>query len=216
MKFCGLKRDEDIAYAVELGADYVGVVFAPSPRRVSPEEAAELLGTVRGPTRRVGVFGDPGAPYVLDTAQRVGLDVVQLHGCTSVRDVEMVRAAFPGEVWSVVRVGPAGLLREQQPLATAAHGVVLDTLSSRGLGGTGESFDWLAVAEAVEEIRSRTRVILAGGLRADNVARAIEVLAPHVVDVSSGVEAGPGVKDHLRMRAFVDAVRRAPTTRHTR
>lgn len=209
MKFCGLRRTADIACAVELGADYVGVVFAPSPRRVSPEEAARLFGGVRGGPRRVGVFGDPGPAYVLDTAERVGLDVVQLHGCTNLRDIEEVRAAFAGEVWSVVRVGPAGLGPEERPRATAAHGVVLDTLSSRGLGGTGESFDWLAVREAVDEIRGRTRVIVAGGLRAENVGRAIAALAPHVVDVSSGVESAPGVKDHGRMRAFADAVRRA-------
>ncbi|HSA57122.1 MAG TPA: phosphoribosylanthranilate isomerase, partial [Gemmatimonadaceae bacterium] len=209
VKFCGLTRAEDVAHAVALGADYVGVVFAPSPRRVSVEDAARLLDGVRVPVRRVGVFGDPGAAFVLDAARAAGLDVVQLHGCTSVADVEAVRTAFRGEVWSVVRIGPTGLGQEQRPLATAAHGVVLDTLSSRGLGGTGESFDWAGVADAVGEIRHRTRVIVAGGLRAENVGRAIRVLAPDVVDVSSGVESAPGVKDHGRMRAFVDAVRRA-------
>lgn len=209
VKFCGLKREEDVAQAMALGAEYVGVVFAPSPRRVAPEEAARLLGTVRGATRRVGVFGDPGPAHVIDIAARVGLDVVQLHGCTSVEDVEAVRAAFRGEVWSVVRVGNAGFGDQLPALATAAHGVVLDTLSPRALGGTGESFDWLAAADAVTELRRRTRVILAGGLRAENVGRAIQVLAPHVVDVSSGVESAPGVKDHGRMRGFVEAARRA-------
>ena len=149
------------------------------------------------------------AAFVIDVAHRAGLDVVQLHGCTSVSDVHAVRASFAGEVWSVVRIGPEGLRGEQRPLATAAHGVVLDTLSRRGLGGTGESFDWEGVTAAVGEIRERTRVILAGGLRAENVDRAIRVLSPDVVDVSSGVEAAPGVKDHGRMRAFVDAVRQA-------
>lgn len=209
IKFCGMTRSADVETAVALGADYVGVVFAESPRRVSPSQAIETLGaaTASAGTRRVGVFGPVASDEVVRIAREVGLDVVQLHGLSEPRGIERVRSGFAGEVWGVARVGAAGLGDAHRLLFQLTDGVVLDALSARGLGGTGEAFDWFAVAATLASVRGTARVIVAGGLHAGNVAAAIEALAPDVVDVSSGIERAPGIKDPERMRAFRDAAR---------
>lgn len=208
-KFCGMTRAEDVALAVALGAAFVGVVFAPSPRRLSPESAREVLApTVGTATRRVGVFGPATWPEIAAAARTAQLDVVQLHAMRDAEDIRQVRTVFDGEVWGVARIGPDGLREEHRAMFDVGDGVVMDALSARGLGGTGESFDWAGVALAVAQWRGGPRVIIAGGLHAGNVAAAIDVLAPDVVDVSSGVERAPGIKDPDRMRAFAEAVRR--------
>lgn len=209
LKFCGMTRSADVETAVALGAEYVGVVFAESPRRVSPARAIEVLGpaTASGGTRRAGVFGAVPADEVVSVARQVGLDVVQLHGLSDPDSIARVRSGFVGEVWGVARIGAAGLDDAHRELFELADGVVLDALSVRGLGGTGETFDWTAVAATLASVRGAARLIVAGGLHAGNVAAAIEALAPDVVDVSSGIERAPGIKDPERMRAFRDAAR---------
>lgn len=207
VKFCGLTRAEDAAYAASLGAAYVGVIFAESPRRVRPEAATTILEPARGCARAVGVFGPSDATIVADVAREAALDVVQLHGDPTREFLSEVRRGFGGEVWAVVRVTGAELPRETQALLRAADAVVLDTKVSGTLGGSGVSFDWNAVARALAPLRGSARIVLAGGLNDRNVARAARVIAPDVVDVSSGVESAPGIKDHERMRAFSVAAR---------
>jgi phosphoribosylanthranilate isomerase len=119
-----------------------------------------------------------------------------------------VRPFFSGEVWAVIRVSGSELPPDSLALFSVADAVVLDAKVSGRLGGTGTTFDWDPVARTLDRQRTRSRIVLAGGLNQDNVAHAIRVVAPDVVDVSSGVEAAPGIKDHARMRAFSDAVRR--------
>jgi phosphoribosylanthranilate isomerase len=205
VKFCGLTRQGDVAEAVALGADYVGVVFAGGPRRVTAEIAASLLDAVPPRVRRVGVFGRAAPAEIAGTARLAALDVVQLHGDPTAADVEAVRRRFEGEVWGVVRVEGA-LPPDFDRLSASADAVVLDARIAGQLGGRGVAFDWERAARDLAGRRGG-RVVLAGGLTPENVARAVSVLAPHAVDVSSGVEAAPGVKDHARMRAFIGAVR---------
>jgi phosphoribosylanthranilate isomerase len=207
IKFCGLTRADDADYAASLGAAYVGVVFAESPRRVTPPAAATVLAPARGRARTVGVFGVASVADVASIAGEVGLDVIQLHGDPEPDVVERMRPAFAGEVWAVVRVAGHVIPDGALALLSVADAVVLDAKVNGRLGGTGTSFDWDAVARVLDRHRGASRVVLAGGLTPANVAEAVRVIAPDVVDVSSGVETAPGVKDHVRMRAFSEAVR---------
>ncbi len=233
IKFCGLTRSEDVAAAETLGAAYIGAIFAGGPRQQTPESAAILFQT-RAAAQRVGVWGALTAPSGTNrdvgtadhalraTVAAVPLDVIQLHADTTVADVERARALFQGTgaataapaVWSVIRVSADRPIPEESlRLFDVADAVVLDTRVSSQLGGTGLAFDWNAVAEQIALYRrSATRphaamLVVAGGLTPENVADATRILRPDVVDVSSGVESAPGIKDHDRMRSFVQAVR---------
>jgi phosphoribosylanthranilate isomerase len=208
VKFCGMTRPEDAILAAELSAAFVGVIFARSPRQLTVERAREVLAPVRERgTGTVGVFDTVDLDQITETAERLELDAVQLHGEADASRIEALGRRFGGEIWAVLHIGPDGFPSRAAELFGAADGVVLDTLSARGLGGTGESFAWHAVATSLAELRGTTRVVVAGGLRPDNVAHAIGALAPDVVDVSSGVESEAGIKDPARLRAFMDAVR---------
>lgn len=206
IKFCGLTRPEDAAFAASLGATYVGVIFAGGPRNIDAERAAEVLAAAGAGVQRVGVFGAVPAAEVAELARLAGLHVVQLHGDPNAEYVRRVRDESGARVWAVVRVSAGSLARSIAELDPAADAIVLDALVPGRLGGTGDSFDWQGAA--AEGRPARARLVVAGGLAAHNVGEAIRVLAPHVVDVSSGVESAPGIKDHERMRAFADAVRR--------
>lgn len=211
VKFCGLMRPEDASEAWRLGAAYAGVIFAGGPRQLDVERALAVLGGVGPGTARVGVFASDPPGTVAAVARALSLDVVQLHGDPEPGAVEAVRAATGARVWGVLRVRGSALPDRADGLFAVADGVVLDAMVEGALGGTGVAIGWEGLASAVERARARggARLILAGGLRPANVGRAIEILAPDVVDVSSGVEASVGVKDHARMRAFTEAVRNA-------
>jgi phosphoribosylanthranilate isomerase len=212
IKFCGLTRAEDAAHAASLGARYVGVIFAESPRQLSDERAREVLKPVPLGISRVGVFGDTKPEQIADRAQRLDLDVVQLHGDPKPRTIARVRRKWAGQVWAVQRISSAILPTSVSDLFDAADGVVLDTRVAGQLGGTGVPLPWDELTERVAAFRTdRAKLILAGGLTPSNVAHAIEALHPDVVDVSSGVELMAGVKDHALMRAFRDAVQGVAT-----
>lgn len=210
VKVCGLCRPEDAAVAADAGADYLGVVLARGYRRTrSVSEAAAIFGQGRG-AARVGVFVDAPLPELLDAAGRLALDVVQLHGSESADYAAQVRAAGPWRVWKAVRPRAgaefaAGVARYRD----VVHGVLVDGWSPEAAGGTGTRFPWDAVAAEREGLRGAPRLIVAGGLTPENVTEAIARLAPDVADVSSGVERSVGEKDPMRVRAFVEAVRRA-------
>jgi phosphoribosylanthranilate isomerase len=206
VKFCGLTRPADAALGAALGAGYLGVVFAESPRRVDAAGARAVFAgvTADGP-RRVGVFGAEPAEHIARMATEVGLDVVQLHGDPRGSDVRSLRACFAGEIWAARRIAGDSVPDDLEEMAEAADALLVDTRVGNGrvLGGSGTTFDWDALAD---RLRKLPRVIVAGGLTPDNVERAIELLSPSVVDVSSGVERSPGIKDETLMRAFVAAV----------
>ena len=207
IKFCGLTRPEDAELAASLGASYVGVIFAGGPRNLSPERAADVLAAVPRAVQRVGVFANQTADDIAEVANRLGLDVVQLHGSSTAARIAAIRAQFSGKIWPVCRVAEPPLPAEVTALIELADGLVLDSYVRGTLGGTGVTMPWSALSEEVNRIRPNIRrFVLAGGLRPENVVQAITTLAPHVVDVSSGVESAPGIKDHDRMRAFHDAV----------
>jgi phosphoribosylanthranilate isomerase len=178
VKFCGLTRAEDAEFAVSLGAAYVGVIFARSPRRLDPITASDVLSGVRGRASTVGVFGPATVETIATIASEAGLDIVQLHGDPTPGVVERVRPFFGGEVWAVVRIAGSELPKDAAALLGVADAVVLDAKVPGQLGGTGTAFDWHGIARTLDRRRVRARVVLAGGLNPENVAHAVRVIAP--------------------------------------
>jgi phosphoribosylanthranilate isomerase len=205
IKFCGLTRPEDAAQAGALGASYAGVIFAGGPRVLDAARAADVLDAAGESVRRVGVFGDQPPEEIARIARVVRLDVVQLHVAPAPAIIRRVREQTGVEIWGVVRVNRIELASRIAELDADADAVVLDSFVAGKLGGTGVTFDWSTLTAGARP--RRARLVAAGGLTPENVIGAIRALAPHVVDVSSGVEREPGIKDHARMRAFADAVR---------
>jgi phosphoribosylanthranilate isomerase len=199
-----MTRPVDAALAAEIGATYVGVVFADGPRRVTPAQARLILDSA-GKVKRAGVFGTNSPDEIARVSEEARLDVVQLHADPTTEDVRAVRKRFNGEVWAAIRISGSHIPRDAELLFDAADGVVLDARSEKGLGGTGQALPWNDLALDLARDRGSSAVILAGGLKPDNVASAIRTLAPDVVDVSSGIEISAGVKDPWLMREFYAA-----------
>lgn len=205
VKICGLTRAVDAEAADAAGATYLGVIFAGGPRMRSPDDARAILAGRRA--RKVGVFAAQGADEIARIAGIVMLDVIQLHAVQGAERVAAVRAATGLEVWAGIRTADGALGEEAEELAEVADALLVDALVAGQLGGTGVVVPWLELGESLDAMAVPARIVLAGGLTPDNVAEAIDYVAPSVVDTSSGVESAPGVKDHARIRAFVAAVR---------
>ncbi|HEX8392107.1 MAG TPA: phosphoribosylanthranilate isomerase [Longimicrobium sp.] len=205
VKVCGLMRPSDAAAAVDAGAGYLGVILAPGGKRtVTAAQAGVILGGLHA--RRVGVFVDADEPALHAAAREAGLHVLQLHGDEPPELADRMRAAGY-EVWKAVRVREAADVRAAaERYAGSVDALLLDGYSAAAHGGTGTRFPWEEVAAIRPSLPPGLRLIAAGGLRPDNVAHAARLLRPDAVDVSSGVEASPGVKDHGAVRAFVQAV----------
>jgi len=203
-----MMRAEDALEAARLGATYVGVIFAPGPRRLTTALAVSVLADVPVDVRTVGVFSDQEPELIADAATVLGLRVIQLHGAHGVSTLQNLREHFIGEIWSVLRVADGRVPETAAELFAAADAVLVDAYVPGKLGGTGVVLPWRQLRDQLDPLReaNSAKLVLAGGLRPENVNEAIRQLRPDVVDVSSGVEAAPGIKDHARMRAFRDAV----------
>ncbi|MGA8938439.1 MAG: phosphoribosylanthranilate isomerase [Acidobacteriaceae bacterium] len=219
IKICANTNLEDACLAAELGVDAVGFVFAPSKRQVTAEQVVEITRELPEAVLKVGVFTATDAEEILHAASVAGLNAVQLHSAFDPALVEAIVAGSGGmlRVLQVVDV-PAGIeLEELRALLTTVleHEYVVTALldASHGgvSGGTGKVFDWERVATVVKQVQRATgrRVIVAGGLNAENVAAAVAAFEPWGVDVASGVEASPGMKNPERLRAFVALARAA-------
>ncbi len=210
VKFCGLTRAEDAAFAVSLGASHLGVIFAPSPRQVTLAESSAVFEAAPQSVRRVGVFAPSTLREITVVTRELKLDVVQLHGAPCVSFIPALREVFSGEVWSVVGVSNVELAGKAVRQASEySDAVLLDTAISGRTGGTGIPFDWEGMERVMSGSMRRIPIVVAGGLNPSNVGKAIGSLRPDIVDVSSGVEASPGIKDHNLMRAFAEAVHSA-------
>jgi len=188
----------------------VGAVFASGPRRITADQARSLFEGARG-ARRVGVFGEQPVAEIARTAEAVALDVVQLHDDPTPAHASAVKAATGLETWVVMRIANKLKKSKLDALISSADAILFDARVDGVLGGSGRVFDWSLITNLLDQHRrERTRIVLAGGLTPAVVRGAIAAVRPDVVDVSSGVEAGPGVKDHGLMRAFASAVRSAP------
>jgi phosphoribosylanthranilate isomerase len=206
VKVCGLTRASDARVAAELGARYTGVIFAGGPRTLEPEAARVVLDGGGPNVDRVGVFGDADTQTIAATVHSAKLDIVQLHADPGSDKVRAIQEATGARVWAVVRVDGALSAVGLHDLWGKADALVLDSKVAGVLGGSGVSFDWAAAGRATQGRRGR--LVVAGGLTAANVGEAIETLSPDIVDVSSGVESSPGIKDHARIADFIEAVRR--------
>ncbi len=202
IKICGLTRAEDAAAAVAAGADALGVVLAPSKRQVTLEQAAAVFADVPPLVARVGVFVNAQADDVWEAVARLGLTAVQFHGDEAPETCE----AAPVPVIKALRVGPGFTVADVDRYRGAVAALLLDTYVPGEQGGTGMAFEWDSVAGILPQ---DIPVLLAGGLGPHNVASAVRTLRPYAVDVSSGVEQLPGVKDGTKVAAFCDAVRAA-------
>ncbi len=201
IKLCGIKRPEDVSLMNEFRPDYVGFVFAGTKRRVSPETAAELAARLDGGIGRVGVFVDEPPESVARTAKIVGLNVVQLHGDETAKDVDALRKLLPGtEIWKAVRVRDPGSI--PAALRLGADLLLLDGFSPGEYGGTGKTADFGLIREA----RLKAPFFLAGGLNSENISGAVRELSPYGVDISSGIETG-GMKDRRKIERILRILR---------
>ena len=172
---------------------------------LTAERAEKVLDGCTTGAQRVGVFGAARPDEIGRIARVARLDIVQLHADPTPADVAAVRGVTAASVWAVVRVTDA-LPPDIGDLFESADAVLIDARVPGSLGGSGVAVNWGALKSELGVRRGSGRVVLAGGLTPDNVGRAVVTLCPHVVDVSSGVESAPGIKDHARMRAFAAAV----------
>jgi len=201
IKFCGLTRVDDAACAVEAGAWALGMVLWPgSPRSCSPDVAAEIGATYRRRAEIAGVFVNPTLDEVTRAAADANLSLLQMHGDEGPVFCAEAARRTGCRVIKAVRVRSGADIQALGPFHTDFH--LLDSYVPGLPGGTGETFAW----ELARSHGSRVPLILSGGLRAGNVAEAIAAVAPFAVDVASGVEAGPGRKDHAEIEAFAAAV----------
>jgi phosphoribosylanthranilate isomerase len=203
IKICGLVRAEDGATAAEAGASYLGVVFAGGPRVVTPEGAREGVAAAAG-APVLGVFADQPVEEILQICDLAGLSGAQLHGRYSRAAAERLRRAGL-EVWRVVRIATPSDLDSLADSVAESDAVLVEPRVPHVGGGAGIPLD-LAVAREARCRLAGHRMALAGGLTPETVARALALVRPEIVDVSSGVERLPGIKDYDRIVRFVEAV----------
>ncbi|MBW1723345.1 MAG: phosphoribosylanthranilate isomerase [Deltaproteobacteria bacterium] len=201
VKICGITSIEDALDAVSLGADALGFVFAPSPRRVRVASAREIIRRLPPFVQTVGVFVDENVDRIREIMMECGLDLVQLHGD---EPPEVCKALGPRAVKGF-RIKDRGSLRSLAAYKDHVRGYLLDAFSERRKGGTGKTFDW---GLALEAKALGVPLILAGGLDSSNVMEAVERVRPWAVDVSSGVEERPGKKNRKRMEKFISTAKR--------
>ena len=198
IKVCGITSVEDALVAVDAGADAIGLIFWPGSKRAVDLTQAQAITRALPPlVAAMGVFVDETPDHVRSVADAVGLSGVQLHGREQAADW----ARFPRPVLKALGVEQY----DESPWRTARAAILLDSHDPVSIGGTGRTIDWAGAAR----IARTRRLVLAGGLTPDNVADAVAQVQPWGVDVASGVEKAPGIKDPAKVHAFVQAVRSA-------
>jgi phosphoribosylanthranilate isomerase len=217
IKICGTTSLADAELAAEAGADAVGFVFAPSPRRISSAQVAGIVPKLPQAVEKIGVFTDAAFAEIASAVDHCGLTGVQLHFDAPAELTAQLRDRF-GHALRILRVmsfaveapnaAPA-LIEDPNIGDRNADAILVDSCSKRGTGGTGISYDWDLAAQAIFRRGTGRRFIAAGGLKAANVAEAISRLRPWGVDVASGVESAPGRKDAAGVREFIANARAA-------
>lgn len=228
IKICGNTRWEDLVKAYELGVNYVGFIFySPSPRYIKPTKAKEIITLAETylyqtrnkfpkfskPTlpKKVGVFVNEKKKVITEMARFIPLDIIQLHGSESPDFSDSLKLPF----WKVLQIGEHASPTLSNPtdpesLAKSFYSYscktfLLDTQGKNGGGGTGRVFDWQIVLDYQQHYKEKPQFILGGGLGLDNIQKAIQI-APHGVDINSGIEDAPGIKNHQKMELLVKAI----------
>lgn len=211
IKLCGTTSLEDAQLSAEAGADAVGFVFAPSPRRVTPEQVAAIVPQLPPALEKIGVFVDASFYEITSVVENCSLTGVQLH-FDAPRDLPVrLRARFGSRlrILRVVYFDGGGATAAFHPQSAASvDAILIDSHTTHAAGGSGVAFDWSAARPTFQQFAKRN-LVAAGGLTPENVAEAISALHPWGVDVVSGVEAAPGHKHPDKVRAFIDKVRAA-------
>lgn len=211
VKICGLSTPETLDAALDAGADMVGFVFfPPSPRHLAFETARVLAGRVRGRAQKVALTVDAEEKFLQSVVEALRPDMLQLHGVESTDRVESLRSTFGLPVMKAVPIAVKDDLARIATYAAVADRLLFDARAPRDAtrpGGLGNTFDW----RLLEDVKLRVPFMLSGGLDADNVGEALRITRASGIDVSSGVERAPGVKDPDKIRAFIRAARMAQT-----
>lgn len=192
VKICGITTVEAAKVAVNAGADFIGFVFAPSKRQITPEKAADIASYIPNTVRKVGVFVNETVDNIKAIAKQVRLDVIQLHGDESPEVSKQL-------LYEVIKAFPIDQVEKEAIDAFPANFFLIDSPIDTYRGGTGKTFDWKLIDNLPVKPE---KMILAGGLTPDNVATAIKQVNPIGVDVSSGVETN-GIKDHEKIKQFI-------------
>jgi len=198
VKICGITRIEDALSAIEQGADAIGFVFYPvSPRNVTLEQAKTIVANIPPFVTTVGLFVNAVPSEIKKTFEYVGLDLIQFHGDETPQQCDQTGLPYI----KAIRVKSDTNLVQYEADFKDAKALLLDTYTEGLVGGTGQVFDWSLIPSTLQK-----PIILAGGLRADNVQQAIEKVHPYAVDVSGGVEVSKGIKDAAKIAAFMRGV----------
>lgn len=214
IKICANTNLADSQLAAELGADALGFVFAPSKRRVTPEQVARITPHLPATVERVGVFDSLDAEEIAAAVRTAGLNAIQLHGGIKPELTRHLHEIFAGEIkiiqtvhWQVDADGASASTVARQLDEIAREGiadrVLIDSRVGEATGGTGITFDWEKARAVLAQHAGKLKLIVAGGLRPENVAEAIDRLNPWGIDVASGVEAEPGKKSPKKLAAFI-------------
>ncbi len=195
VKICGITSEEDALFAVSMGADSVGFILAPSPRQISADEVGHIIKRIPSEIITVGVFKDELKENVVKIVNKLGLSGAQLHGHETKDETQWIA----DRVQFVIKAFKAGQPMVKEFIDYGADALLLDSHAP----GSGKVFDW-SLAEDVED---NSRLILSGGLTPENVADGIVATKPWGVDVSTGVEKAPGIKDPIKVKAFIEAAR---------
>lgn len=208
IKICGVTRPEDALYIASLDVEYIGLNFWPRSKRYIDVERAQVIAaqmrSAPSVAKLVGVFVDPTIDDVVSRAAHIGLDIIQLHGNEPAALCTAIAQALQRPVWKAVSVASS---RDVDGLDSWPVDAILLDAPSAARGGAGIAFDH-AVARQARDTYPHIKLVLAGGLDPDNVDHAVRLVRPWCVDVASGVESAPGVKDPTKVAAFVTAARK--------
>ncbi len=199
VKICGITQIADAEMAVRWGANALGFIFAESPRQITPQKARDITRRISPFVQTVGVFVNEQLSKIREIVDFCGLDLVQLHGNESVSAC----SGMGPKVIKAFRVQGEKTLNEIANYKNHVRAILLDAYQKGINGGTGRTFDWEL---AIKAKASGIPMVLSGGLRPENIREALERVAPSAIDVSSGIEKRPGIKDHERMGMFMEKV----------
>jgi phosphoribosylanthranilate isomerase len=200
VKVCGLTRKEDLDYVNIVKPDYIGFVFAKSRRQIDIDLGKVLIKNLDKGIKTVGVFVNENIDIAKNIAKTLNLDVMQFHGD---EDLSYIKQFKDYEVWKAINVATKEDLESIKTYRDMVEGILLDSkVDGRLNGGNGVAFDW----GIIDDLKLNNKLILAGGLNINNVERAINIVKPNIIDVSSGVEKN-GIKDFEMIKAFIDEIR---------
>lgn len=206
VKICGLSTPETLTAAIESGAKFIGLVFHPaSPRHVDIEVGRYLAKSVPETVEIVGLFVNPNDPTLLEVLTEIPLSMIQLHGGEVPNRVSEIKELTGLPVIKAIPVEAHDDIKRAEIYEGIADWLLFDAKGEELPGGNGRPFDWTIL----EGYNGKTPWMLAGGLTPENVGEALKIISPNAVDVSSGVESGKGIKDSGKIRAFIDAVKKA-------